>query len=154
MVADRGQAMTGQNGRKVTPDHADQLTPLTSLTALHAAKEVKKVKKVTDHVRGAVTALTPWKPAAPPLSQVRHHHHGRPLGRVPTRRQVLAGYRDPDTERLVEGQVPRAIRELGADASVQEIADRLAVWAGDQEFLEVLFNQLGVAVEILPWRRG
>lgn len=72
-----------------------------------------------------------------------------PTRRAPSRRRVLAGYLEPATVDetgkhrpavWVEGQVPRAVRELGPGATVEQVADRLAVHYSDGGFLEVLFN--------------
>ena len=40
----------------------------------------------------------------------------------------------------VEGQVPRAVRELGPGATVRPDRRPAGVWHGDPEFLEVLFG--------------
>jgi hypothetical protein len=62
---------------------------------------------------------------------------------------VLAGYLQPaeideDGKHWpavwVEGQVPRALRELGPGATMTEVADRVAIHYSDGEFLEVLFG--------------
>ena len=90
--------------------------------------------------------LTPWADGAELTMPQPRRAWG--LGFVATRRQILAGYLDPDTGRLVEGQVPRAVRELGDQATVEEIADRLAVSSGDREFLEVLVPGATVTTDV------
>jgi hypothetical protein len=72
---------------------------------------------------------------------------------------VLAGYLEPaqidETGKhwpaaWVEGQVPRAVRELGPGATIEQIAGRLAIWYGDREFLEVLVGLwLGEEVRVI-----
>lgn len=84
----------------------------------------------------------PWAAGAPPLNAVRSRPRSRSrFGWVPTRRQILAGYTDPDDGRYLEGQVERAIGEIhatGSDPTVENIALRLAIAPGDREFLAVL----------------
>src|SRR4051794_27055425 len=85
---------------------------------------------------------TPWNAGAPPLNRSRHRYRGSPIGWVPSRLQILAGYCDPDDGTPVEGQVRRAIRQLGADATFEQIARHLALSLADRELLEVLFATL------------
>ena len=93
-----------------------------------------------------LTAAAPWTDGSPRLDRLRYR---APKRRGPSRKQVLAGYLVPAEidetgkhwpEVWVEGQVPRAVRELGPGATLEQVADRLAIWHEDPEFLEVLLG--------------
>ncbi len=78
-------------------------------------------------------------------------------------RPASAGYLHPaevdDTGKSwppvwVDGQVPRAVRELGPAATIEQVAARLAIRHDDREFLQVLFELwLGERVRVWTARR-
>jgi hypothetical protein len=76
---------------------------------------------------GEGVPLTPWDPGAPPLRTAPRGLR-RALGYVPSRQQVLAH------------QVARALDRLRDGATIEQVADSIAVWAGDRDFLGVLFD--------------
>jgi hypothetical protein len=99
--------------------------------------------------------LTPWSDGATPLAAALNRR-ARALGTfTPSRRQLLAGYTHPaeidEHGRAwpavrVEGQVERALTELGAGVTLTTLTDRLGVPPEDPDLLAVLFP--GEAIEL------
>ena len=92
---------------------------------------------------------TPWDAGAPALSlvPVRNRRFSW-AGWVPTRRQILCGFHDPETGRDEEGQVSRALREFhdqGCEPTLEQLAERLAIDAGDPDLIAILLG-----ADVLP----
>ena len=96
---------------------------------------------------------TPWDAGAPALSLVPVHNRRFPwAGWVPTRRQILAGFHDPETGRDEEGQISRVLREFrdqGIEPTLDELARRLAIDVGDPDLIAILLG-----ADVLPTRTG
>lgn len=130
---------------RVHTRHPPHRTPLTPFCPLEGQEDQEGQGS---GVQGDTNPapLTPWSAGAPSLSPEQSRERAE-IGFVPTRRQVLAGYRYPQGD-VVEGQIPRARRKLGAGATVAQIADRLATHPGDREFLAALFGAYDVHVDL------